>query len=137
MKNDVPLSRGRGGVEDMAGLVQFEVPDKLHEEQLALVEKASKNGKIRIGVNEVTKAVERGQAKLVLIAQDVSPVEIVMHLPLICREKGIAFSYVKTKSELGKKAGIAVSTATLAIVDEGNAKKELAEITKKLAELRK
>ncbi len=121
----------------MAGLVQFEVPDKLQAEQLALVEKVSKKGKLRIGVNEVTKAVERGTAKLVLIAEDVSPPEIVMHLPLICKEKNIAFSYVKTKEELGKKSGIAVGTATIAVVDEGDSKKELAEIAKKLAELRK
>jgi len=121
----------------MAGLVQFEVPDKLQAEQLALVEKVSKKGKLRIGVNEVTKAVERGVAKLVLIAEDVSPPEIVMHLPLLCKEKNLAFSYVKTKEELGKKAGIAVGTATIAIVDEGDLKKELAEIAKKLAELRK
>ncbi|MBN2067662.1 MAG: 50S ribosomal protein L7ae [Candidatus Diapherotrites archaeon] len=121
----------------MAGLVQFEVPEKMQAEQLGLLEKASKKGKIKIGVNEVTKAVERGTAKLVLIAEDVSPPEIVMHLPLICKEKGIAFSYVKTKEELGKKSGIGLGTAAAAITDEGDAKKELAEITKRLAELNK
>ncbi len=121
----------------MAGLVKFEVPDKLQLQQLELVERVAKKGKVRIGVNEVTKAIERGTAKLVLVAQDVSPVEIVMHLPLICKEKNIPFSYVKTKSELGKKAGIAVGTSTVAVTDEGDAKKELAEITKKLAELGK
>ncbi len=121
----------------MAGLVQFEVPEKLQQDQLDLVEKVAKKGKIRIGVNEVTKAVERGTAKLVLIAEDVSPAEIVMHLPLLCKEKGIAFSYVKTREELGKRTGIAVSTAAAAVVEEGDAKKELAEITKKLAELNK
>ena len=121
----------------MAGLVKFEVPEKLMVEQLDLVEKAKGKGKIRIGVNEVTKAVERGVAKLVLIAQDVSPPEVVMHLPLLCKEKNIPCSVVKTKKQLGEKAGISVNTAAVAIVDEGEAKKELQEIAKKLSELAK
>ena len=121
----------------MVELVNFEVPEKLMQDQLALVEKVKKKGKVRIGVNEVTQAVERGVAKLVLIAQDTSPVEIVMHLPLLCKEKNIPCSVVKTKKVLGEKAGIAVNTAPIAIVDEGEAKKELQEIAKKLAELAK
>ena len=121
----------------MAGVVNFEVPEALYTQQLSLVEKAGKNGKVKIGVNEVTKAIERGTAKLVLIAQDVSPPEIVMHLPLLCKEKGIAFSYANTKEELGKRSGIAVGTSALAVLDEGDAKKELEDVTKKLIELSK
>ena len=121
----------------MVNYVKFEVPDKLMEEQLAFVEKAKKKGKVRIGVNEVTKAIERGNAKLVLIAMDVEPAEVVMHLPLICTEKKIPFSYVKTKKDLGIKAGIGVGTAAIAVADEGEAKKELQELTKKLADLQK
>lgn len=121
----------------MADLLRFEIPEKLAIEQLGLVEKAKKKGKVKIGVNEVTKAIERGSAKLVLIAQDVDPIEIVMHLPLICREKNIPCSAVKTKKELGEKAGIAVGTAAIAVIDEGDAKKELQDIVKKVGELAK
>ncbi len=121
----------------MAEYVKFEVPDALAEETLVFAEKAKKKGKVRIGVNEVTKAIERGNAKLVLIAKDVEPAEIVMHLPLICKEKNIPFSYVKTKKDLGGKVGIGVGTASIAVTEEGDAKKELAEITKKLADLTK
>ena len=52
-----------------------------------VVEKARKTGKVEKGTNEVTKAVERGTAKLVVYATDVEPKEIVMHLPIICKEK--------------------------------------------------
>ncbi len=121
----------------MADLVKFEVSDKLMADQLGLVEKAKKKGKVKIGVNEATKAVERGVAKLVLLAQDTSPAEIVMHLPLLCKEKNVPCSVVKTKKELGEKAGIAVGTAAIAVVEEGDAKKELQDLTKKLAELSK
>jgi large subunit ribosomal protein L7Ae len=121
----------------MAELVKFEVSDKLMADQLALVEKAKRKGKIKIGVNEVTKAVERGVAKLVLIAKDVDPIEVVMHLPLLCKEKNIPCSVVNTRKELGEKAGIAVNTAALAVLDEGEAKKELQDLVKKLGELSK
>lgn len=126
----------RGGVL-MAGLKSFEVPEKLAQQQLAVLEKAKKSGKIRVGINETTKAIERGTAKLVLIARDTEPEEIVMHLPIICREKSIPFSFANTKKELGEKAGIQVGTASVAVVEEGEAKKELQDIQKKLLEIQK
>ena len=121
----------------MAEFVKFDVPKEIAEKQLELVEKIRKKGKIRVGVNEVTKAVERGKAKLVLIARDVSPPEIVMHLPIICAEKDVAFSFVDTRKELGEKAGIAVGTSAIVVLEEGDAKKEIADIGAKLKELAK
>ena len=118
-------------------IAKFSVPEKVMEQQLGLLEKASKKGKVKIGINEVTKAAERGTAKLVLIAEDVSPEEIVMHLPLICNEKKIPCSFVKTKKILGEKAGVKISTSAVAIIDEGEAKKELAELAKKIEGLKK
>lgn len=117
--------------------VKFEVSKDLLSKELELLERASKNSKVRVGVNEVTKAVERNQAKLVLIAEDVSPPEIVMHLPILCDEKKIPFSYVSTKKELGEKSGIGVGTASIAITDDANVKKELEEVVKKIHEARK
>ena len=54
-----------------------------------IIEKARKTGKIEKGTNEVTKAVERGTAKLVVYAGDVQPKEIIQHLPVLCKEKNI------------------------------------------------
>jgi len=121
----------------MAEYVKFSVPDELRAKQAALLEKAAKSGKVKIGANEATKAAERGTAKLVVIAEDVSPPEIVMHLPLICREKNIPFSYVSTKKGLGQYAGIDVGTSAVAVLDEGEAKKEFADFVKKLQDLAK
>jgi len=118
-------------------IADFSVPEKIAEQQLSLLEKSSKKGKVKVGVNEVTKAIERGTAKLVLIAEDVSPEEIVMHLPLICKEKQIPYSFVKTKKALGEKTGLGVGTSAAAITNEGEAKKELAELVKKIQGLKK
>ncbi len=117
--------------------VRFEVPEDMQNEALALLEKARETGKIKKGTNETTKAVERGLAKLVYIAMDVDPPEIVAHLPLLCEEKNIPYIYVKSKSDLGKAAGIEVNCASAAIIDEGDARKDLASLVNKLKGLRK
>src|SRR3972149_5761277 len=85
------------------------------------IEVAKTTGKIRKGTNEVTKAVERGVAKLVVIAKDINPPEITMHLPLLCKEKGIPCVEVPSKEELGAAAGLPVGTSTVAIVEAGEA----------------
>lgn len=95
-----------------------------------IVEKARKTGKIEKGTNEVTKAVERGVAKFVVYADDVQPKEIVQHLPLLCREKGIPFANVDSKQKLGVAAGITVATASIAIIDAGDAAGKIAEFAK-------
>jgi|SRR3989344_3831791 len=121
----------------MASYVKFSVPKELQDKQEMILDKTRKSGKIKAGSNEVTKAIERGNAKIVFIAEDVSPPEVVMHLPIICREKNVPYSFVKTKKELGERSGTGVSTSAVAILEAGDAKKEIDDISKKLAELAK
>ena len=113
------------------------LPEELVEKVLQILEKARTTGKIRKGTNETTKAVERGKAKLVIIAEDVDPPEIVMHLPVLCEEKNIPYVYVPSKKELGAAAGLQVSAASAAIIDAGEARKELDELIKKIKALNK
>ena len=87
------------------------------------VEVARTTGKIKKGVNEVTKALERGTAKFVVVAKDVTPAEVIMHLPLLAKEKNIPCVEVPSKEQLGAAAGLTVSTGAIAIVVEGEAKK--------------
>jgi len=86
-----------------------------------IVETARKTGKIDKGTNEVTKTLERGQAKFVVIAEDISPKEIVQHLPVLCTEKGVPYAMVDSKKKLGIAAGLNVSTASVAVVEAGDA----------------
>jgi len=110
----------------MAVYVKFDVPQEIEEKTVEVI---SKSEKVKKGANEVTKAVERGNAKLVVLAKDVQPEEIVAHIPVICEEKGIPYTYVATKEDLGKAIGLEVPTSAVAIVTEGdsNALKELVE----------
>jgi len=89
---------------------------------LDIVEIARTSGKIRKGANEATKAIEKGDAKLVIYAGDVTPKEVIMHLPLLCKEKNIPCVEISKKEDLGAAAGLPVSTAAVAIVKEGEAK---------------
>lgn len=100
------------------------------EKVFETIEVARATGKIRKGTNEVTKAVERGEAKMVVIAKDVSPPEVTMHLPLISKEKGIPCFEVPSKEELGAAAGLSVPAVSVAVVKEGDAKKLIKELTK-------
>ena len=99
-------------------------------EILEVIEIARETGKIRRGLNEATKAVERGIAKLVVVADDVDPPEIAMHLQPLCDEKKIPLVRVSSKSELGRAAGIEVSTAAVAVLDAGEGKKKLGDVLK-------
>jgi large subunit ribosomal protein L7Ae len=86
-----------------------------------IIEIAKKTGKLKKGCNEVTKALEKGQAKLVVVAKDITPKEIVMHLPLLAKEKDAKYVEVAKKEELGAAAGLPLGTAAVAVTDAGEA----------------
>lgn len=92
------------------------------------IELAKASGKIKKGTNEVTKAIERGSAKLVVVADDANPKEITMHLPLLAKEKEVLCFNVSSREELGAAAGLSVSTVAIAITQEGQAKDILKEL---------
>ena len=121
----------------MASYAKVEVPKELADKALEIVEIAKNSGKVKKGMNEVTKAVEREKAKLVVVANDINPPEIVMHLPPLCEEKKIPFVVAGNKNELGSAAGLEVSTSAVAVLDAGEAKKMLTELTQELEKLGK
>jgi large subunit ribosomal protein L7Ae len=100
----------------------------MSEKAYEIIELARKSGKIKKGTNEVTKAVEKGQAKLVVTAKDVTPREIVMHLPMLCKEKNIPYIEVPSKEELGAAAGMPLATVAIAVIDAGEAKEMLKDL---------
>ena len=121
----------------MAMYVRFKTSKEVQDLAYELVEKARDNGKVSKGTNEATKQVERGQAKLVVMAEDVSPEEILAHMPVLCEEKNIPYTYVPSKEELGSAAGLSVSTGAVAIVNPGKEKDGIENIVKKIGTLKK
>ncbi len=115
-------------------LFKFQLEKENTEKVYEAIEIARKTGKIKKGSNEVTKEVERGTAKLVAIAEDINPQEIIMHLPVLCEEKDILCVPVPSKEDLGASAGLQLSTAAVAITVEGEAKKTIEEIKNAIPE---
>jgi large subunit ribosomal protein L7Ae len=109
-----------------------EVNKERAAQALQLLNEVRVQGKVRKGTNEVTKSVERGEAKLVVIAADVNPPEIIMHLPILCEEKGIACVYVDTKADLGAAAGLPVATSAVAVANAGDAAKKLTDFSEQV-----
>ena len=120
----------------MSVFVKFETPKDLSDKAYSLAEIARNGGKIKKGTNEVTKAVERGDAAIVIMATDVTPPEILAHIPALCDERNVAFVYVPSKAELGNAIGLEKPTASIAIVDVGKGKPVCDEIVQAVKALR-
>jgi len=115
---------------------KFEVPDEIQNKALEVLEISRDTGKIKKGSNEVTKAVERGTAQLVLIGGDVEPEEIVMHIPALCDEKQCVYAIINQQNDIGAASGLDVGSAAAAIVKPGKAKELLEEVVGQISELR-
>ena len=105
--------------------IAFETPEDKQQDVYDLVRDISKDpdGRLKKGSNEVTKAAERGVAKMVIMAEDVNPGELLAHIPMICKEKEIPFIYVANQAELGKQIwGLDTGRrcASVAIMEHGN-----------------
>lgn len=116
--------------------VNFEMTDELVDKAYEAVEIARDTGQVRKGTNEVTKVVERGDASLVVMAEDVTPPEILAHLPLLCEEREVPFAYVPTQQELGAAAGLNTSSASVAVTDPGKGEQMIEDLKESLEELK-
>ena len=116
--------------------VKFETPQDLVNPILEAIRVAAQSGKVRKGTNEATKAIERGISKLVVIAEDVEPPEVVAHLPIICDEQGAAYAFVPSKQELGKALGIDITSAAAAILDSGDAQHIIDQVVSSISKIK-
>ncbi|MDH5376378.1 MAG: 50S ribosomal protein L7Ae [Candidatus Bathyarchaeota archaeon] len=117
--------------------VRFEVSKEIADAAYEALQISAKTGAVRKGTNETTKAVERAQAKLVVIAEDVDPPEVVAHLPLLCEEKKIPYIFVPSKAKIGDAIGIDISSASACIVKEGEAAGLVKEIIARVGALKR
>ena len=117
--------------------VKITVPKDLSDVAYEALQISRDTGKIRRGTNEVTKAIEKGVAKMVYIAEDVEPPEVVAHLPILSEERKAPYIFVPSKSRLGTSTGLKISTAAACIVEAGDSSDLIADIVAKLNELKK
>jgi large subunit ribosomal protein L7Ae len=117
--------------------VEWEPTEELQKKALEALEIAKDTGRIKKGINEATKSIERGIARLVVVAEDVEPQEVIMYLPGLCDDKKAPYIFVKSKTDLGNAAGIERPTAAVAIIVEGKAKELVDDLVEKINGLRK
>ena len=116
--------------------VKFEVSKDLANAAYEAVRVAKQSGKVRKGTNETTKAIERGLSKLVVIAEDVEPPEVVAHLPILCEERNAPYIFVPSKQQLGMSLGIDVGSAAATIVEAGEAQHIVEQVVTSIAGLK-
>ncbi|KAH9901528.1 NHP2/L7aE family protein [Cubamyces menziesii] len=73
---------------------------------LDLVERASQFKQLKKGANEATKTLNRGIAEIIILTADTEPLEILLHLPLLCEEKNVPYVFVPSKAALGRACGV-------------------------------
>jgi large subunit ribosomal protein L7Ae len=116
--------------------VKFDTPKEISDAAYEALRQAKQSGKIRKGTNETTKAIERGVAKLVIIAEDVEPPEVVAHLPIICEERSVPYVFVPTRASMGPALGIDVGAASACIVESGDAQPLIDQVITEISKIK-
>ncbi|CAG9761293.1 unnamed protein product [Ceutorhynchus assimilis] len=88
---------------------------------LNLVQQAMNYKQLRKGANEVTKTLNRGISEFIVMAADSEPIEILMHLPLLCEDKNVPYVFVRSKQALGRACGVSRSVIACSVtINEGS-----------------
>ena len=87
------------------------------------IRKASKSrGHVKRGVKEVVKGLRKGEKGLVILAGDISPIDILSHIPVLCEDSGCPYVYVASKDQLGNASSTKRPTSCVMIVPGGGKK---------------
>ena len=116
--------------------VKINISKELADIAYETLQIARDTGLIKRGTNETTKAIERGIAKLIYIAEDVEPPEIVAHLPLLADERKICYIFVPSKNRLGASIGLDVPSAAACIIEPGDADELIKRLITSIEEIK-
>ncbi len=95
---------------------------KLNKKVLKTVKKASRAKNVKRGVKEVVKALRKGEKGLVVIAGDISPADVISHIPVLCEDHGVPYLFVPSKQDLGSASATKRPTSVIFIVPGSNKK---------------
>ncbi|KNC49379.1 H/ACA ribonucleoprotein complex subunit 2 [Thecamonas trahens ATCC 50062] len=111
---------------DVCAIAQPLADDKLTKKIFKVIKKAGKEKLIRRGVKEVVKAIRKGGKGFVVLAGDISPIDVISHIPIMCEDAGITYIYVASKEDLGAASGTKRPTSVILVtVDDSFKYKEL------------
>lgn len=135
---EIDSGAGAEGDEPAGALVPFAFPladnDKEVKKILKTVKKSAKTKTLRRGVKEVVKALRKSQASgntadindpsaIVVIAADISPMDVISHIPVLCEDHGIPYIYIKSRAQLGEASATKRPTSVVMVAKAGSGKK--------------
>ncbi|KAF5389110.1 hypothetical protein D9757_004909 [Collybiopsis confluens] len=108
-EDDVEMEEGGGKptkkiaipLEELSPLAKPLAQKKLLKKLNKTIKKASKARQVKRGVKEVVKGIRKGEKGLLVLAADISPIDIISHLPVLSEEAQIPYVFVASKEELG------------------------------------
>jgi U4/U6 small nuclear ribonucleoprotein SNU13 len=104
---------------------------------LDLVQQASNYKQLKKGANEATKTLNRGISELIIMAADTEPLEILLHLPLLCEDKNVPYVFVPSKIALGRACGVSRPVVSCSILhnDASQLSAQIQNIRSKIEQL--
>ncbi|KAI5962566.1 NHP2 [Candida pseudojiufengensis] len=114
----------------MSAILPFAKPlasKKLNKKILKTIKRASKAKHVKRGVKEVVKALRKGEKGLVIIAGDISPADVISHIPVLCEDNGVSYIFIPSKEDLGSAGATKRPTSCVMIVPGGGKNKKNAE----------
>lgn len=88
---------------------------------LELIQQANNYKQLKKGANEATKTLNRGISECIILAADAEPLEILLHLPLLCEDKNVPYVFVMSKIALGRACGVSRPVISASIIsNEGS-----------------
>ncbi|VVT47273.1 uncharacterized protein SAPINGB_P001629 [Magnusiomyces paraingens] len=110
---------------------------ELTNQILDLIQQASHLRQLKKGANEATKTLNRGISEFIIMAADASPIEVVLHLPLLCEDKNVPYVFVPSKVALGRSCGVSrpVIAASVTSNDASQLKGQIIQLKDKIERL--
>lgn len=104
---------------------------------LDIVQQATNLRQLKKGANEATKTLNRGISEFIVMAADAEPIEIVLHLPLLCEDKNVPYVFVPSKIALGRSCGVSrpVVAASVTTNDSSQIKEQVYQLKDKIERL--
>ncbi|KAI0244167.1 RNA binding protein snu13, partial [Massospora cicadina] len=104
---------------------------------LNLVEQASHYKQLKKGANETTKTLNRGISEFIVMAADAEPIEILLHLPLLCEDKNVPYVFVPSRAALGRACGVSrpVISASVTTNEASDLKSQIQAIKQQIESL--
>lgn len=116
----------------------FPLADSALTQQILDVVQQSQNlRQLKKGANEATKTLNRGISEFIIMAADTEPIEILLHLPLLCEDKNVPYVFVPSKAALGRACGVSrpVIAASVTTNDASSIKTQIYGIKDKIETL--